>query len=156
MLLARAFSDSGGRIEEDLLTKLTHLAKNFFEPTVVGNGLLIELCLLFGQSHRDRPGFDLSMNIDAAWKDIQDWNQRVESQARFRSEEGQSNCDDVDKRCHQRPVHRGAHQAGMNLRIDVAVFGGGIPPMQRQRQADCDLVGSIDCDRKPCFRVFTS
>ena len=60
MLLARAFSDSGGRIEEDSLTKLTHLAKNYFEPTVVGNGLLIELCLLFGQSHRDRPGFDLS------------------------------------------------------------------------------------------------
>ena len=27
--------------------------------------------------------------------------------------------------------------------------------MERQRQADCDQVGSIDCDRKPSFRVFT-
>jgi hypothetical protein len=47
MLLARAFSDSRDRIQEDLLSKLTHLAKNFFKPTVVSNGLLIKLCSLF-------------------------------------------------------------------------------------------------------------
>jgi hypothetical protein len=39
-------------------------------------------------------------------------------------EEGQSNCNDVDKWRRQRPVHRGADQAGMNLRINVAPFGG--------------------------------
>jgi len=35
------------RIEEDTLTQVTHSANSFFEPAVVGNGLL----------HRDRPGF---------------------------------------------------------------------------------------------------
>ena len=26
----------------------------------------------------------------------------------------------------------------MNVRIDVAAFGGGVPPMERKRQADCE------------------
>ena len=95
------------------------------------------------------------MNIDTARKDIKHRNQRVKRQAYLGSEEGQSNRNDVDEWRHQRPVHRTADQASIDVRLDVAAFGGGVPPMERQRQTDCDQVGSIDCDRKPSFRVFT-
>ena len=84
------------------------------------------------------------MNIDAARKDIQDWNERVQCQTHLGSEEGQSDRNDVDEWRHQRPVHRSADQASIDVRIDVAAFGGGVPPMERQRQTDCDQVGSID------------
>ena len=60
MFAADAFADSRCRSEEDLLTKLTHLAQKLFELAAVSNGLLVKLCLLFGESHRDGLSFDLT------------------------------------------------------------------------------------------------
>jgi len=57
------------------------------------------------------------MNIDAARKDIQDWNERVQCQTHLGSEEGQSNRNDVDEWRHQRPVHRSADQASIEVTL---------------------------------------
>ena len=59
MFVAGAFAGSGYGSEENLLTKFTHLVQNLFELTVVSNCLLVKLCLLFGESHRDGLIFDL-------------------------------------------------------------------------------------------------
>ena len=60
MFAAGAFANSRYRSEEDLLTKLTHLAQKLFELAVISNSRLVKPCLLFGESHRDSLGFHLT------------------------------------------------------------------------------------------------
>lgn len=60
MFLARTSLDARSRPEENFLTELAHLSQNFFEPAVVGNGLLVELGLWFGQRHRQGLSLDFT------------------------------------------------------------------------------------------------
>jgi hypothetical protein len=60
MFAAGAFADSRCRSEEDLLTEFAHLAEKLFELAVISNRLLVKLCLLFGESHRDGLSFEIS------------------------------------------------------------------------------------------------
>ena len=59
MFATGAFADSRCRSEEDLLTEFAHLAEKLFELAAISNRLLVKLCLLFGESHRDGLSFDL-------------------------------------------------------------------------------------------------
>src|SRR5258708_21256170 len=57
---ARPFADSLDRTQQHFLAEIAHLTQYLFELAVVGNGLLIKLCLLLGKSYCDRLGSDLA------------------------------------------------------------------------------------------------